>query len=47
MSTGSKNLGVRVTKNDLDDSTIEEVTTGMGQKLADYKRILDRYLGRM
>ena len=40
-------MGVRVTKKDLDDSAIEDVTTGMGQKFADYQRILDRYLGRM
>ena len=40
-------MGVRVTKKDLDDSTIEDETRGMGQQLADYKRILDRYLGRI
>ena len=40
-------MGIRVTKKDLDDSAIEDVTRGMGQKLSDYKNILDRYLGRM
>ena len=47
MLTGSKKIGLRVTKKDLDGSTIEDMTVGMGQKLADYQRILDRYLGRM
>ena len=40
-------MGVRITKKDLDDSAMEDVTTGMGQKLAEYQRILDRYLGRI
>ena len=47
MIKGSKKIGLRVTKKDLDGSTIEDMTVGMGQKLADYQRILDRYLGRM